>query len=412
MRAAGIARAAAPPRRNGLTDMSEPAGLDAALAEELARLKVQSLYRARRVLDGPQGPAITVGGKRFLSFCSNDYLGLANDPRLARAFKRGIDDYGSGSGAAHLITGHMRAHHQLEEELAAFVQRPRALLFSTGYMANLGVAGALLERGDAVYEDRLNHASLLDAGLLSGARFQRYAHADTDSLAAKLAGGGARRRLVLTDGVFSMDGDLAPLPALAQACRARRAWLMVDDAHGLGVLGENGRGTLEHFGLTSADAPILMGTLGKALGTFGAFVAGSEALIETLIQKARTYIYTTALPPAVTEATRAAVRIVQEEPERRVRLRALIERFRAGAAQLDIPLLDSQTAIQPLPVGAAARAVNLSDALRDKGFLVPAIRPPTVPQGTARLRITLSAAHSEQDADRLLEVLNKMWNKK
>lgn len=378
--------------------------LDHALCAELESLTARSLYRRRRIIEGQQGAEIAVNGRRLLNFSSNDYLGLAAHPALADAARRGLDQYGTGSGAAHLVTGHTRAHHALEEELAEFVQRPRALLFSSGYLANLGIAGALVKRGDLVVEDRLNHASLLDAGLLSGARFVRYAHADTDALQRRLTTT-ARRTLVMTDSVFSMDGDLAPLPDLARECGPPQAILMVDDAHGLGVLGANGRGALEHFGLGTDAVPVLMATLGKALGTFGAFVAGSEALIETLIQHARTYIYTTASPAAWAEATRAALRLLRTESWRREKLHALIARFRAGAAALDLPLLESHTAIQPLMIGDAARALTISDALAARGILAVAIRPPTVPAGSARLRLTLTAAHSDAQVDQLLDAL-------
>ena len=378
------------------------------LASELHRLRQAGLYRTRRVLDGPQCPEVISDGRRLLSFCSNDYLGLANHPEVIRALQRGAEHYGVGSGAAHLVSGHSAAHHALEAELAAFVQRPRALLFSTGYMANLGVMAALLGRGDAVFEDRLNHASLIDAGLLSGARLLRYAHADTESLEVRLAQSSAKQKLVASDGVFSMDGDLAPLPELAASSARHDAWLMIDDAHGLGVLGRNGGGVQEHFGFGMAEVPILMGTLGKAFGSFGAFVAGSDELIETLIQRARSYIYTTATPPALAEATRAALRLVQSEGWRRERLTVLVTRFRAGAAQLGLPLSDSTTPIQPLMVGDAARALQLSQALFERGILISAIRPPTVPEGTARLRITFSAAHSEAQVDRLLGVLEEV----
>ena len=378
--------------------------LEEQLRPELESLQAQSLYRWRRIVEGPQGAEITVNGRRLLNFSSNDYLGLASHPALRDAFKRAVDEYGTGSGAAHLVTGHTRAHQALEEELAEFVQRPRALLFSSGYLANLGIAGALLKRGDRVIEDRLNHASLLDAGLLCGAHFSRYAHADAKTLAARLQEVG-RRKLVMTDGVFSMDGDLAPLSVLAQECERVQAVLMVDDAHGFGVLGAHGRGTLEHLDLNLNDVPVLMATLGKACGTFGAFVAGSEALIETLIQKARTYIYTTAPPAALAEATRAALKLVREESWRREKLDTLIARFRSGAAQLGLPLLESHTAIQPLMIGDAARALALSEALVARGILAVAIRPPTVPAGSARLRLTLTAAHNEQQADQLLDAL-------
>lgn len=378
--------------------------LDALLAPELAALKQKSLYRLRRILAGPQGTEVEADGRRLLNFSSNDYLGLAAHPALAAAAKRALDEYGLGSGAAHLVTGHTRAHHALEEELAAFCGRPRALLFSSGYMANLGVAGGLMGRGDRVLEDRLNHASLLDAGLLSGAKFARYAHADVSALTREF-GEVSGNTWVLTDGVFSMDGDLAPLPGLARAAEEVGAFLMVDDAHGFGVLGKTGRGSLEHHGLGPAEVPIYMATLGKACGAFGAFVAGSEALVESLIQGARTYIYTTAAPAALAEAARVALKLVQMEGWRREQLSALISRFRSGAEQLGLKLKDSMTPIQPLLVGESADALALSQKLKDLGLLVAAIRPPTVPAGGARLRITLTAAHTEKQVDLLLEAL-------
>jgi 8-amino-7-oxononanoate synthase len=378
--------------------------LDALLMPELAALKQRSLYRLRRLLDGPQGPEITADGRALLNFSSNDYLGLAADPRLAEAAKRGLDKYGTGSGAAHLVTGHSAAHHALEEELAAFCGRPRALLFSSGYMANLGIAGALVGRGDRVFEDRLNHASMLDAGLLSGAAFSRYAHCNAVSLERELQDGKGNT-LILTDGVFSMDGDVAPLPALAKVADHHGAHLGVDDAHGFGVIGAGGRGSLEFHGLGPAEVPIYMATLGKACGSFGAFVAGSEALIESLIQGARTYIYTTAAPAAWAEASRAALKLVATETWRRDHLNSLISRFRDGAAQLGLKLMDSNTPIQPLLVGEAEDAMALSSKLKERGLLVAAIRPPTVPAGSARLRITLTATHTEQQVDRLLSAL-------
>jgi 8-amino-7-oxononanoate synthase len=375
------------------------------LAAELARLRTEHLYRSRAVVDGPQGAEITVNGTRYLSFCSNDYLGLANHPRVVAALEEGAEKYGAGSGASHLVTGHQRAHHALEEALAAFTGRPRALLFSSGYLANLGTVAALAGRGELVWEDRLNHASLLDAGLLSGARLHRYPHGDTGALRQRLMENAGRHAMIITDGVFSMDGDLAPLPQLADIAQRHDAWLMVDDAHGLGVLGAGGRGTLEHFGLDATAVPVLIGTLGKAFGTFGAFVAGSEDLIEYLIQHARPYVYTTALPPALAHATLASLRILQEEGWRREHLQNLITRFRRGAEQLGMQLLPSPTPIQALLVGRSEQALGLSAALRQHGIYVSAIRPPTVPKGTARLRITLSAAHSEAQVDRLLSAL-------
>lgn len=379
------------------------------LAAQLARRKQQHLYRTREVSDGPQGVELRVAGRTLLSFCSNDYLGLANHPDVVAAFHRGLDEFGAGSGAAHLVTGHSRAHHRLEEELAAFLERPRALLFSTGYQANLGVLTALLGRGDRVFEDRGNHASLLDGARLSGARLIRYRHGAVAALDDLLAQAPHTERLVATDGVFSMDGDVAPLGQLAALAAHHRAWFLVDDAHGLGVLGPGGRGSIAAAGLGMKQVPVLMGTLGKAFGTFGAFVAGSEALIETLIQQARTYIYTTAPPPALACATRAALDLVRAGEGRRDKLQRLVRRFRTGAAQLGLELADSVSPIQPLIVGEAATALRLSAALRAQGILVTAIRPPTVPPGTARLRITFSAAHSELQVDRLLAVLEKIF---
>ncbi|MGB7931219.1 MAG: 8-amino-7-oxononanoate synthase [Gammaproteobacteria bacterium] len=378
------------------------------LSVDLQARRADDLYRHRQVLDGPQGVEVRIEDTSYLSFCSNDYLGLANHPEVVAAFHRGLDEYGAGSGAAHLISGHSRAHHALEEELADFVGCPRALLFSTGYMANLGVVSALAGHGDRVFEDQANHASLLDGARLSGARLIRYRHGDCAALEQRLADAPTGEYLVATDGVFSMDGDLAPLPGLAELAAAHEAWLLVDDAHGLGVIGPGGRGTAAHYGLAPAQVSILMGTLGKAFGTFGAFVAGSEALVEMLIQEARTYIYTTAPPPAAAAATRAALRLVREQDWRREQLQALVRRFREGAAQLGLELADSSTPIQPLVVGEAAAALHLSEALRVRGLLIGAIRPPTVPPGSARLRITFSAAHSEAQVDRLLDALEQL----
>jgi 8-amino-7-oxononanoate synthase len=378
------------------------------LSIQLQQRRAQQLYRSRRVLTSPQGAEIGIDGRLYLAFCSNDYLGLANHPDLIRALQTAAERYGVGSGASHLVNGHSHEHHALEEELAEFTGRPRVLLFSTGYMANLGVVSALLGRGDTVYEDRLNHASLLDGGLLSGAHLLRYAHADAQALAQRLVEHPSGEALIATDGVFSMDGDLAPLPALAKVAHDHDAWLLVDDAHGFGVIGREGKGSLDYYSLGLAEVPVVVGTLGKAFGTAGAFVAGSEALIETLIQKARTYIFTTAAPPALAAATRVSLRLARREEWRRERLRALVQRFRAGAKQLGLPLLDSWTPIQPLLVGDAGQAVALSEALQERGILISAIRPPTVPAGTARLRITFSAAHSEPQVDRLLEALESL----
>ena len=371
----------------------------------LAELKSAGLYRTRRVVAEGGGVEVVADGRRCLSFCGNDYLGLRNHPAVVRAFRNAAGRYGVGSGAAHLISGHTREHHALEEALADSLGRPRALLFSTGYMANLGIACALAGRGDAFIEDRLNHASLLDAARLSGARLGRYVHADTAALRERLERAGTGRRFVATDAVFSMDGDIAPLPDIARLCVAHGACLIVDDAHGFGVLGARGYGTLEHFALDTEAVPVLMVTLGKALGTFGAAVAGSEALIETLIQSARTYVYTTAPPPAVAAAARAALALLGEEPWRRDRLRANITRFRAGAASLGLAPGPSTTPIQPLAIGDDRLAVGISERLFARGLWVTAIRPPTVPAGGARLRVTLSAAHDDAHIDRLLDAI-------
>lgn len=374
--------------------------------EPLDALAAAGLYRSRRVIGSPQGVELSVDGRRVLNFCSNDYLGLANHPDVVKAFKAGADKYGVGSGSAHLICGHSAAHHALEEELAAFTGRSRALLFSTGYMANLGVIAALLGRGDSVFEDRLNHASLLDGGLLSGAKFKRYAHVDVNQLGGLLQEAKGQK-LIVTDGVFSMDGDNAPLPDLVATAKAHNALLMVDDAHGLGVVGARGAGLLEHYGLGEAEVPILMGTLGKALGTAGAFIAGPDDLIEFLIQKARTYIYTTAMPAAVAEATRASLKIAAQESWRRDKLKALAAQFKTGCSELGLVLMPSDSAIQPVLVGDSQHAVDISAALLEAGFLVSAIRPPTVPQGTARLRVTFSALHEERHVEQLLAALER-----
>jgi len=379
--------------------------MDDVLLPALTARKNQHLYRTRRILESAQGPNVVVDGKNCVGFCSNDYLGLANHPKMIEAMQQAASQFGVGSGASHLVNGHSREHHALEEELAAFTGRDRALLFSTGYMANLGTVNALVGMGDAVFEDKLNHASLLDAGLLSGARFQRFLHNDMDSLTKKLRASEADRKLIVVDGVFSMDGDLAPLPELSQLARDHDAWLMVDDAHGFGCLGEQGIGCAEHFNLSQQQLPILMGTLGKAAGSFGAFVAGSDALIETLIQQARPYIYTTAMPPAVAAATRASLTLISQEHWRRTHLNALIQRFRLGVAAMGVTLMPSQTAIQPLILGTEAVTIRVAQDLARKGFLVGAIRPPTVAKGTSRLRITLSAAHSDRQVDDLLSAL-------
>jgi len=377
------------------------------LAARLAQRHADNLYRSRRTLQSEQGAHVVIDGKSCLNFCSNDYLGLASHPRIREAVVAAVNRYGVGSGASHLVCGHSELHEELEHRLAEFCGRERALLFSTGYMANLAAVTALVDDKDAVFEDRLNHASLLDAGLLSGARFQRFLHNDLANLETRLARSEAAKKLIVVDGVFSMDGDTADLAGLAALAKRYGAWLMVDDAHGFGVLGSTGAGTSQHFGLDTSDVSVLMGTLGKAAGSFGAFVAGSNLLIETLIQFARPYIYTTALPPAIAAASLASLAVQREEGWRRDHLQQLIKRFHAGASNLGLPLMPSISPIQPLRVGDAARALEISDKLLASAILVSAIRPPTVPAGTARLRITLSAAHTVADVDRLLETLQR-----
>lgn len=378
------------------------------LRARLEQRRAADLYRQRPLLQSPQGPQVVVDGQPLLAFCSNDYLGLANHPEVIAAWRAGAERWGVGGGASHLVIGHSTPHHEVEEALAELTGRPRALLFTTGYMANLGALTALVGQGDTVLQDRLNHASLLDAGLLSGARFNRYLHNDAGSLASRLDKA-VGNTLVVTDGVFSMDGDIADLPALAATAKTRDAWLMVDDAHGFGTLGRNGGGIVEHFGLGTELVPVLIGTLGKACGTAGAFVAGSEELIECLIQFARPYIYTTSQPPALACATLRSLQLLRSEHWRREHLAALIQQFRSGAEQIGLQLMDSFTPIQPILIGDSARALRLSQMLRERGLLVTAIRPPTVPAGSARLRVTLSAAHSAAQVQLLLDALSDCY---
>ncbi|HUA25113.1 MAG TPA: 8-amino-7-oxononanoate synthase [Steroidobacteraceae bacterium] len=382
------------------------------LEPALAEIERQHLRRRRATVDAyPERNShaqVIVDGRRLVDFSSNDYLGLAAHPALVAAMAECAARCGAGSGASHLISGHGHEHAALEEELAAFMGRPRALLFSTGYMANLGVVTALADRGESVLLDRLSHASLIDAGLLSGARFRRYPHCDAAAARRLLAESTPQTAVVATDGVFSMDGDVAPLVALSEAAREHAAWLVVDDAHGIGVLGANGRGAVEAAGLNCEEVPVMVGTLGKAFGSFGAFVAGAEDLIELLIQRARSYVYTTALPQPVAAATRAALRIAREESWRRERVLALTARFRAAARQAGVPLADSATPIQPIPMGGSQAALAAQHALREAGFRVVAIRSPTVPAGAERLRITLTAGHEESQVDALVEALSRI----
>jgi 8-amino-7-oxononanoate synthase len=377
------------------------------LQAELDERAAQGLLRTRRTLETPQSPHIVVDGKSYLAFCSNDYLGLASHPQLIAALQQGAQQWGVGAGAAHLVSGHFRPHHELEQRLAAFVGKPAALLFSTGYMANLGVVQALVGKGDTVFADKLNHSSLNDAMLLSRAEVKRYRHGDMAQLAQMLAQTTSGRKLVITDTVFSMDGDIAPLREMLRLCEGHDAWLLVDDAHGFGVLGEGGRGSLAHFGIASPRI-IYMGTLGKAAGVAGAFVAAEQIVIATLVNQARSYVYTTASPPALVVALLESLRLIEQGNDLRKHLRNLIERLRGGLSELPWQLMPSGTAIQPLLVGDNLEALKLSEGLRERGIWVAAIRPPTVPQGTARLRITLSAAHSEADVDRLIGALHEL----
>ncbi len=381
-----------------------------ALHDELTALDENGLRRYRRTLDSAQSAHVTADGKKTIAFCSNDYLGLANHPELIAAAQAGAAQYGVGAGASHLVLGHSRAHQELEQQLAAFVNLPRALLFSTGYMANLGIVTALLGRDDAVFADRLNHASLNDACLLSRAIFKRYAHNDIEQLERLLAATKAKRKLIVADAVFSMDGDMAPVPALLALAERYDAWLLLDDAHGFGVLGANGRGVLEHFGVTGVRSAriIYMATLGKAAGVSGAFVAGDETMIETLMQRARTYIYTTAMPPLLACAVSRSLELIAAGAPLRQQLGDNIIQLKqilTDVLPANWRCLPSITAIQPLVIGDNRAAVAMAETLAARGILVPAIRPPTVAPGTARLRISLSAAHTADDVGALCDAL-------
>jgi 8-amino-7-oxononanoate synthase len=400
-----------------------------ALAAELADLGSRDLKRTRRTLESPQGARVRVDGRDYVAFCSNDYLGLAAHPELIEAAREGAARYGVGAGASHLLSGHTTAHRELEARLAEFVGLPRAVLFSAGYLANIGVVTALVGRGDAIFADRLNHASLNDAALLSRAEFRRYPHLDLGALERLLSASRARRKLIVTDAVFSMDGDIAPVPALVALAERHGAWMLLDDAHGFGVLGPEGRGALAHFGARSPRV-IYMATLGKAAGVFGAFAAGDATAIEMLVQRARAYIYTTATPPLLAVALMKSLDLIRDGEARRQRLRQLAALLRdhlqlgrwprsndllrtpeladrdgSRALERGWRLAPSSTPIQPLLIGAAGEAVAVAEDLGRAGFLVPAIRPPTVPRGTARLRISLSAAHEPGDVERLAAAL-------
>jgi 8-amino-7-oxononanoate synthase len=377
------------------------------LRAQLEALGRSALLRRRLVLESPQGARVTVEGRKYLAFCSNDYLGLAGDPRIGAAAAEALQRCGVGAGASHLVTGHSAEHQALEEDLARFAGMPRALFFGSGYLANLGVITALAGRGDAIFSDALNHASLIDGMRLSRADIVKVAHCDVEALGRALAASGAGVKFVVTEGVFSMDGDVAPLPRILELCERFDAWLIVDDAHGIGVLGAQGRGVLEHFGLGSARI-VYVGTLGKALGVSGAFVAGAEPVVETILQRARSYIYTTASPPFLAAAVRRSLEIVAQEGWRRRKLDALIAALKSSLRDCGLRPAASQTAIQPLIIGGNAEALAASSGLRERGIIVTAIRPPTVPEATARLRISLSAAHEEADVRELAAALGQL----
>ena len=377
-----------------------------ALAATLAERQLSGRYRRLRTRSGEQGVSVIIDGKEMLSFCSNDYLGLAAHPTITKAFINAAETEGVGSGAAHLLSGHSYYHQQLEEALADFMGQQSVLLFSSGYQANLGVIDGLMSRGDVVIQDKLNHASLLDGGRLSAAKSWRYHHVDMGSLQRRLRQTeDSDCRLVVTDGVFSMDGDLAPLQPLIQLTQTHQAALMVDDAHAIGVLGKHGRGSVEHWQVKAEHMPIVMGTLGKAFGTAGAFVAADKDVIETLIQQSRTFVYTTAQPAAVAAASLASLVLVRTENWRREKLQTLIEQFRKGAAELGIATMNSLTPIQPIMIGDDKKAIVIGQELESRGFLLGVIRTPTVPLGSARLRVTLSTKHTEQNIKQLLEAL-------
>jgi 8-amino-7-oxononanoate synthase len=375
------------------------------LGQSFNRRKQARLWRARKRVQSGMGRVLNIDGRSLLNFCSNDYLGLASHPTLKQAATEAIKTYGTGSGASHLVCGHQELHHQLERTIATMVGAEQAIVFSTGYMANLAIPQTFLGRNDLLLEDKLNHASLLDAGSIAPVKMKRYPHCDTVAVENLLAASEGKRKMILTDGTFSMDGDVAPVEKLARLCREHQSMLVVDDAHGFGVLGKNGAGLLERENIPISGNVLMVGTLGKAAGSFGAFMAGDAVYIQSLIQFARTYIYTTALPPAVAAASIAAINLIQSEPQRRERLQSLIDRFQQKAAEAQLPLLPSHTAIQPLLLGSEQNALEADAFLRDRGVLAIAIRPPTVPVGSARIRFTVRADHTDEDIDQVLSLV-------
>ena len=379
--------------------------MDQWLAGRADDRRARCLERQRRVLSGNHAVNTEVDGKALLNFSSNDYLGLASHPDLVSALKHAADNHGVGSGASALVSGFRSEHQLLEKELAEFLRREKVLLCSSGYLANLAVATSLAGKGDVIIQDRLCHASLIDAARLSGARLARFGHVDMNALQRRLTVANNGKTLVVSDGIFSMDGNTAPLVQMAALCRQHQAWLVVDDAHGIGVCGPDGRGSVAAAGLGGLDVPVLTGTLGKAFGCFGAFIAGSEKLINHLVNEARSYIYTTAMPPALAASARAALQRVIEDDWRREKLQQLIRHFREGAARRGLVLMESDSPIQPMIIGDSQAALDLAADLQHQGFLVVAMRPPTVKKGTARLRITLTAAHETEQLDALLDAI-------
>jgi 8-amino-7-oxononanoate synthase len=373
-------------------------------AAEIARLEQASLRRTRRVLDSAQGAHVRDTAGACVNFSSNDYLGLASDARLRAAAHAAIDAYGVGAGASPLVSGNLRAHDEAEKRFAAFVGLPRALLFPSGFAANLGILATLADADAEIFSDRLNHASLIDGMRLSRARVTVYAHGDAEDLAAKVAASRAPVKIVATDAVFSMDGDIAPLPRLVETCERHDAWLVIDDAHGIGVLGPRGRGSLAHFGIASPRI-VYMATLGKALGGYGAFVCGEASVVEWLMQRARAYVFSTALPPMAAAVAAAAIDVLLGDDTPVPRVHRNIERFRTACERARVALTPSPTPIQPVIVGSAERALAAAGRLRERGFLVPAIRPPTVPPDTSRLRVSLSAAHADAELEALATAL-------
>lgn len=382
-----------------------PDPLDQWLDARAAGRRAEHLVRQRRVLSGNHPVEIEADGVSLLNFSSNDYLGLASHPDLVTELKHAADSHGVGSGASALVTGFRTEHQMLEQELAGFLQREKVLLCSSGYLANLAVATSLTGKGDTIIQDKLCHASLIDAARLSEAHLTRYGHLDMAVLQNRLAAVTGGNKLVVSDGIFSMDGDTAPLKAMADLCSEHKAWLAVDDAHGIGICGPGGRGSVAAAGLDGRQVPILSGTLGKAFGCFGAFIAGSEKLIDHLVNEARSYIYTTAMPPALAASARAALRRVIADDWRREQLHGLIKHFKQGAAERGLVLMDSDSPIQPMLIGNSESALNMASHLRQQGFLVVAMRPPTVRKGTSRLRITLTAAHQATQLDALLDAI-------